>query len=342
MSAVTIKDIAKKLNISVSTVSYALNGGPRRVPVEVKERVLQVARELNYRPNRVARSMITGRSHTIGIVPPEMGTNIFLGPYIRHALNGIANEAGDLHQDILVFTRYKDTTGEEMLSVLLDGRVDGVVFMAPHTTHRSIELSASRHLPCVAISGTPVEGMVTYTTDNAHGVRLALEHLYELGHRKIAHIAGQLDMQDAIVRLQAYQHFLHDKGLPYRDEWVVKGRFVTEGGLAATYELLDMKERPTAIFCSNDEMAVGAVLACRERGLSVPEEMSIAGFDDAPGTQFVYPALTTVRQPIGDIGSAAVRALIQMIEGRQPEEHPPFTTELVVRDSTSCPKEDII
>lgn len=335
----TIKDIAKRLNISVSTVSYALNGGPRKVPDEVRRRVLEVAKELQYRPNRVARSMVTGRSGTIGVVPPEVSENVFLSPYLQMALNGVLNEAGRLHQDVLLFTRCSEIERDEMASILVDGRVDGVIFIAPHFSEKSLELATSSHAPCVTIAGVPLEGVLTFCVDNESGVDLALQHLYELGHRKIAHIAGRLDMQDAIVRLQAYQAFLRSKKLAYREEWVAMGQFSIGGGRKAMNQLLSLEEPPTAVFCANDEMAIGALLGAYDCNRAVPDDISIVGFDNAPGSLNVHPALTTVNQPIAELGAAAVRALRQLIEQQPANENSVMSAELVVRGSTSRPKE---
>lgn len=338
--ASTIKDIAKRLNISVSTVSYALNGGPRRVPDSVRAQVLAVAKELDYRPNRVARSMVTGRSDTIGIVPPEVSEDVFLSPYLHLALNGIFNECGRLHQDVLLFTRCSETERDELTSILVDGRVDGVIFIAPHFSEQAVEIAMSTHAPCVSISGVPLEGVLSFCVDNEAGVEMALQHLYDLGHRKIAHIAGRLDMQDAIVRLQAYQSFLRSKRIPYREEWVGMGQFMIEGGRRAMNALLSLPDPPTAVFCANDEMAIGATLEAYALNRKVPDDISIVGFDNSPGTEHVYPAITTVAQPISDLGAAAVRALRAIIENREPEGTPTLPAELIVRASTSRPKEN--
>ena len=256
----TIKDIAKRLNISVSTVSYALNDGPRQVREDIKEKVLQTARELNYRPNRIARSMKTGKSGTLGVVPPEVVENVFLSPYLHLALNGIINEAGRLHQDVLLFTRCNETDSDELVSILGDGRVDGVIFIAPHFSEKAVELALSLHSPCVTVAGVPLDGVLTFSVDNELGVDLAMKHLYDLGHRRIGHIAGRLDMQDSILRLQAYQKFLRSKRLAYREEMVTMGQFTIDGGRVAMRQLLSLAEPPTAVFCANDEMALGALI----------------------------------------------------------------------------------
>lgn len=323
----------------MSTVSYALNGGPRSIPESVRAQVLAVAKELNYRPNRVARSMVTGRSDTIGVVPPDVTENAFLSPYLHQALNGIANEAGRVRNDILLFTRCGEPERDDMTSVLVDGRVDGVIFVAPHFSDASVEMATSLHLPCVTVSGAPVDGVLTFCVNNDSAVAMALQHLYDLGHRKIAHIAGRLDMQDAMLRLQSYQAFLRSKHIPYREEWVGMGQFMIEGGRRAMNALLALPEPPTAVFCANDEMAIGALMEAYEKGCKVPDDMSIVGFDMTPGSANVYPALTTIRQPVSELSAAAVRALMCLIEGRTPDENSVFDTELVVRASTSSPKE---
>ncbi|MDI9641707.1 LacI family DNA-binding transcriptional regulator [Kamptonema cortianum] len=333
----TIKDIAKRLNISVSTVSYALNGGPRQVREDVKEKVLETARELNYRPNRIARSMKTGKSGTLGVVPPEVVENVFLSPYLHLALNGIINEAGRLHQDVLLFTRCNETDSDELVSILGDGRVDGVIFIAPHFSEKAVELALSLHSPCVTVAGVPLDGVLTFSVDNELGVDLAMKHLYDLGHRRIGHIAGRLDMQDSILRLQGYQKFLRSKRLSYREEMVTMGQFTIEGGRAAMRQLLSLDEPPTAVFCANDEMALGALMEAQSAGVKVPDELSIVGFDSTPGSANVFPSLTTVEQPIGALGAAAVRAIVQMIDHQEPDEEPIFIPNLIVRESTSSP-----
>ncbi len=338
--AATIKDIARKLNISVSTVSYALNGGPRRVPAEVRERVLETARELQYRPNRVARSMITGKSQTIGVIPPEVTENAFLSPYLHSVMNGIANAAGQSHYDMLIYTRQRETESEHLLSVLVDGRVDAAIFIAPHYSHKTIELATSTHLPCVAISGAPLEGVASFTVNNEHGIHQAMQHLVDLGHRRIAHIAGREDMVDSELRLVAYRDFLIEAGIPVREEYIGHGHFQIEGGRSQMERLLRLPQPPTAVLCANDEMAIGALFQAHQRGISIPRDMSIVGFDMTPNSGHVYPPLTTVSQPLNQLSVAAVSSLLHFVNGGAPPSDTVLDSELVVRASTSRPKED--
>lgn len=311
------------------------------MPDRVRTAVIETARELNYRPNRLARSMVTGRTHTIGVVPPGGGQNVFLSPYIQAALNGITNAAGRAHWDVLLVTRFEETQATELVDALVDGRIDGSLFLAPPVGNPVFEVLRERGLPCVALAGSPIPGVVTFNADNAAGIERALQHLVDLGHRKIAHVAGKLDMSDALVRLDAFRKFVSERGLPQQPQWVQAGDFVIDGGRDAMNRLLDLPDRPTAVICSNDEMAIGALRACQERGLTVPQHMSIVGFDMTPSSGVVVPAITTVRQPVSELADAAVRAVIALVDGEENLTGQVFRTELIVRASTTRPQEDL-
>jgi DNA-binding LacI/PurR family transcriptional regulator len=330
--AATIKDIAKELGISVSTVSYALNGGPRTVSEDVRLQVLEVAKRLDYRPSRLAKSMVTGKSQTLGIVLPEVGEDALLSPYIHMALNGITNEAGRLNQDLLLFS--KQSPGE-MTNSLVDGRIDGAIFIAPCVTANTLKQATKIGLPCVAISGSLMDGVPCLNSDNTRGMYDVLDHLYDLGHRRIAHIAGRLDQQDAWDRFYAFRQFHYDRGLPYSEDYVAKGQFMIGGGRDAFRELMQRTVRPTAIACANDEMAIGALLEAYSMGVSVPGDVSITGFDMSPKSATIYPPITTVRQPIEELGTIAVRHLLSLIAGQTVNPNTILPTALVIRESTA-------
>ena len=338
--AATIKDIAKRLNISVSTVSYALNDGPRSVPEDVKQRVLQVAQEMQYRPNRVARNLVTRRSYTIGIVPSEASSDIVLSPYLQNSLNGIVNTAEIRHYDVLFFSRYDQQQTREMANVLLDGRADGLIFLAPPTHAPVLDLVAEYGIPHVVVAGECRAASPHFGVDNSGGARQALDHLLSLGHRKIGHLHGRLHMEDGLVRQLAYQEFLADNGLARREEWTAPGDFTIEGGYEGMKKILAAPDLPTAVFCANDEIAVGAIRAVHEAGLTVPDDLSIVGFDNVSLAANFLPAVTTIRQPVQELASEATSALIDLIESEKPVVSKVFTTELIIRDSTSRPKED--
>jgi DNA-binding LacI/PurR family transcriptional regulator len=337
--AATIKDIAKKLNISTSTVSYALNGGPRSVPEEIRIKVLETAKELQYRPNRLARSLITRRSHTIGVVPTAASVNLAYTPYFQGVVNGILNEAEKLEQDVLIFTRYDARNPEALADSLLDGRVDGAVFLAPVRRPTVFEVLDTRAIPFVVLSGDHPEAPV-FHVDNRQGAKKAVQHLVELGHSKIAHIVGSLDMDDAVERREGYLQAMREFGLCVPPNYLIQGDFTTEGGYQAGLKLMELSEPPTAVFCANDETAAGVVQAARTKGVPIPQALSIVGFDNAPISAFSYPPLTTVSQPWEEMSREALRTLLRMVEGESYVPGSRFSTELLVRSSTTSPMED--
>jgi DNA-binding LacI/PurR family transcriptional regulator len=336
--AATIKDIARKLSISTSTVSYALNGGPRTVPIEVRDRVLAVARELNYRPNRIARSLITRRSNTIGVVPTEASVNLAVTPYFQSVLNGILNTAEILGHDVLIYTRYDVDKPDAFVDTLLDGRADGLIFLAPRIDSHALHRLASE-IPFVVTSDER-RAAPNFGCDNAGGVRKVVDHLAALGHTKIGHVTGDLDMADGINRREAFKTALFEKNLPVRADWIYQGTFESQGGYDAGKQVFASKDRPTAIFCANDECALGLLRSAWEKGVRVPEDLSIVGFDNSPVSSASFPPITTVRQPLDEIGAAAMKALVNFIETQQRPDGISFETELIVRASTSSPQED--
>lgn len=335
--ATTIKDIARTLNISVSTVSYALNGGPRSVPTRVREDVKRVARELGYRPNRLARSLITGRTSTIGVIPSNQQADLLLTPYLQTALNGVMNACEDLEQDVLVFTRCDQMEVEKIADSLFDGRVDGLIFVAMPPNSKLLELVRQHGIPFATISTAEAEDALQFGCDNLQGVRLAIEHLVSLGHRKIGHISGLQSLMDAQLRLSAFHELVQEFGLELREEWVRCGSFLRHKGERAATEILQLEDRPTALFCANDEMAMGASIAAAKLGLSVPHDVSVVGFDDTPLASAVTPSITTVRQPIAELAMLATHALVSLVKGEEDVSAQSLPNYLVVRSSTAPP-----
>lgn len=329
----TIKDIARRLNISVSTVSYALNGGPRPVPEDVRLRVLEVAKELCYRPNRVARSLVTRRTHTIGVVPTEASVNLAVTAYFQGILNGILNTAELLDQDILIYTRYDLSRFDAFIDTLLDGRADGLILLAPRLDSDALA-KLEGQIPFVVTSDERRKAP-HFGCDNSGGVRQAVDYLVRLGHRRIGHIAGDLGLLDGQERLSSFRKALAAHGLPVREEWIREGRFTEAGGSKAGAELLAQEQLPSAVFCANDDSALGLIRAAWEAGLRVPEDLSIVGFDNSPVSAAVAPSITTVGQPLEQIGSAAMRAVVSYIETQREPESKTFETELLVRKSTA-------
>ena len=334
--AATIKDIARRLNISVSTVSYALNGGPRSVPEDVRLRVLEVAKELCYRPNRVARSLVTRRTHTIGVVPTEASVNLAVTAYFQGILNGILNTAEIMEHDILIYTRYDLNRVDAFIDTLLDGRADGLILLAPRI--ESDALAKLEGLIPYVVTSDERGQAAHFGCDNSGGVRQAIDYLVSLGHRRIGHLAGDVGLLDGQERLNSFREAIAAHGLSVREEWIREGRFTKDGGYRAGVELLKCEELPSAIFCANDDSALGLMRAAWECGLRIPDDLSVVGFDNSPVSAAVAPSITTVGQPLEQIGAAAMRAVVSYIETQEEPKSMTFETELLIRKSTAPPE----
>ncbi len=335
----TIKDIAREAKVSVSTVSYALNDGPRSVPTEVKDRILEVAAKLHYRPNRLARSLITRKSHVIGIVPPRVEMDMIVGPYFVSMLNGIVNTYELLQQDVLILTQIKSTESREAIYPLLDGRCDGAIFLAPPHDSAGIAYLSEINFPHVVLNGRNSTSP-NFDIDNQGGMRLAVQHLAELGHKKIGMLIGPDNHVDGLERNAAFVEAMNSLGLTIKPDWLVDGGFQQSLGLEGGRKILALKDRPTAMCCANDESAVGLYTACKERGIRIPEDISIVGFDNVPMASLVEPNLTTVKQPFDEMSRHAAKSLIALIDGCLITQSKQFATSLVVRSSTARPMED--
>jgi DNA-binding LacI/PurR family transcriptional regulator len=335
----TIKDIAREAKVSVSTVSYALNDGPRSVPSDVKERILEVASKLHYRPNRLARSLITRKSHVIGIVPPRVELDMIVGPYFVSMLNGIVNTYEVLQQDVLILTQIKDTESKESIYPLLDGRCDGAIFLAPPMESQGIAYLKQIGFPHVVLNGNNIMS-ANFHIDNRTGLQLAVKHLADLGHKKIGMLQGPDNHVDGRERNNSFLEAMKSLGLVVRPEYLVEAGFHPELGLLGGRKLLSLEDRPTAICCSNDEVAIGLYRACRELNIRIPDDLSIIGFDNVPMSTLVEPNLTTIQQPFDEMSRHAARALISLIDGLPNIESKHFETSLVVRQSTARPMED--
>ena len=332
-----LKDIAERLNVSISTVSYALNGGPRSVPPEVGERIRQTAAELGYRPNRIARSLAAGRTMTIGVVPVVMNAGMVAAPYFQGCFNGIVVESKRRNYDVLLYTH--DSFEPDLLTdSLLDGRVDGLVFLAPHVGSSVLHRTAAEGIPFSVLSGPAIDPAPAFNCDNTAGVAAAMVHLVELGHTKIAHLYGNLGMVDGRERLEGFRRGLQDAELQERPEWVAGGAFSTETAHEHAIRILSLPDRPTAIVCANDEMAAGVYRAAWELGIRVPDELSVVGFDDSSAARLILPPLTSVHQPMEEMGAAATGAVVERLSG-QPVKGKVFDTALVIRQSTARPTE---
>lgn len=333
----SLKDIAKSVGVSVSTVSYALNGGPKPVEKRLREKILAVAAEMDYRPNNVAKAMVTGRSRTVGIVPGHFGPEMLSYPFIQSAMTGLAKTAIEVQHDLLLYSHSADISEHELQLALMDRRADGFVMITPVGRESIIQRLVQKGAPIVLLSGHPGFGAPVFACDNEGGMGQAIRYLRSLGHTEIAHLHGNLQMNDGAERLSGFRRYMQEYDLKVQENWILDGEFTAEGGYRAFRKLAADGPLPTAIVCANDDSAGGVFQAARDLGLSIPDSISVVGFDDSPMGSYIHPQLTTVRQPIEAIAGEALRCLIQMIEEKPAPQMVRFPTDLVIRASTAPP-----
>jgi len=331
--ATTIKDVARVAGVSVATVSRALNGHAN-VTAQTREHVMGVVAQLRFVPSSAAQSMITRRTHTVGALLPDL-----YGEYFSELIRGIdlAARARSLH--LLVSSSHGDVAEAAAALRAMNGRVDGLLVMSPHVSADFLWGNVSDDLPAVLMN-THVAGgeHSSFAVDNHGGAYAMVRHLVEQGHRAIAFVAGPESNFEAQERLRGYRAALADL-LPGMSEQVLQGDFTQESGFRAGNQVAALTERPTAVFASNDVMAIGCLAALNEAGVAVPGEISLAGFDDVPVARYVNPPLTTVRARITELGGLALERLASEIEepARIAPLHQTLRADLVVRQSTAAP-----
>jgi LacI family transcriptional regulator len=327
---VTIKDVAREANVSVATVSRVLNGsGP--VSEETRRLIREVAGRMRYVPHSGARSLITSKTETLGVLLPDL-----YGEFFSEVIRGMDNTAQRHGFHLLISRSYADKDGIETAMRAMRGRVDGVVAMSPDLDAESL-LNLPSTIPLVLLCSVPRGNAIdSLTIQNCRGAREMVNHLVARGHTRIAIIKGSARNYDAAERLRGYRMALRDGGMTPEASLEREGDFTEAGGYAATLELLALQKRPTAIFAANDSMAIGALSALRESGVRVPEDMAVAGFDDIPLARFMDPPLSSVHVPICQLGSRAVELLLHGVTHKNDHERrrERVSTELVIRRST--------
>jgi LacI family transcriptional regulator len=335
-SSLTLEGIAKLAGVSRSTVSRVVNDHPN-VRAPVRERVWQVIRETGYQPHAAARSLVTRRTRIVGVIIPEALTTLFTDPFFPHLLCGITQTCNS-HGYQLMLSLFNGPAGpaEMYRRVVGGGHLDGVVVASSRLGDPLVGRLLDDGLPFVMVGRHPDERVRYVDIDNVAAARMAVDHLARLGHRRIGIISGPLDMlPGGADRLEGYRQAMAAHRLPVDDGWIVEGDYTEESGMAAARRLLSLPV--TAIFAANDNMAVGALKLIREVNLQVPEDVALVGFDDLPIAASLQPALTTVRQPIEQMGSMAADLLLSLLdnppEGRPPAHKLVLPTKLVVRES---------
>jgi LacI family transcriptional regulator len=343
-----IQDIAAQIGVSVATVSRALNGSPE-VSEATRERVLQLARELDYTPSAAARTLVRRRSNVVGVIlETGPGHPDLLHPFFQEVLVGLQHGAGEHGYDLLLFAG--DAPGNGFGGSHSYARraehhgIGGVVVMGFDGEHPEMRKLIEADVPCMAVDsdlGGPRCGLVA--SDNREAAAEAVRHLHGLGRRRIATITGALETRPAAERLAGYRDAIEEVALEAREDYVAEGDYYADSGYESALRLLALAEPPNAIFAASDMMAAGVLQAAHECGVRVPEELAVVGFDDIAVAALLQPPLTTVRQAKEKLGRAAAEGLIQMIE--DPGAPPPrvqVPARLIVRassGSTSAPRE---
>ena len=327
---VTIIDVAREAGVSYATVSRVINNEVY-VKAETRQRVTEALTKMGYVGNRQARSLRGGRSHTIGLLVPDLSTS-----YVGEIARGIGDELIKQQYDLMLYTtHWREQSEASHVATLTQGMVDGLLLVLPRSPQSYVERLRALRFPYVLIDhqGIDCEGAAVGAANLAGGYE-GTKHLIELGHRRIGFITGDIRLGCSQERLQGYRNAMREANLCVDERWIIEGNFLQPSGYHAGTKLLQLAERPTAIFASNDIMAIGVMEAVRERGLRIPDDVSIVGFDDIPQAANMHPTLTTVHQPLEDMGRVATQLLFEyMADIDLAEKRVVLPTHLVVRNS---------
>jgi LacI family transcriptional regulator len=331
----TLEDVAKLSGVSRSTVSRVVNNEPN-VRQEVRERVLEVIRETGYEPHAAARSLVTRRTKIIGVIIPESVTAVLTTPFFSQLLWGITQTCNARHYHLTLSLLASPRGADDMYRrVVRSGYLEGVIVSATVMDDPLIPRLLKDGVPFVFVGRHRDERVSFVDVDNVGASRTAVEYLAKLGHRRIATIAGPQIMSSGKDRLEGYRRALEAYGIPVEDELIVEGDYTEESGMAAA--LLLIPSSPTAVFAASDSMASGALKTLREAGLRVPQDVALVGFDDVPIAIALEPQLTTIHQPIEQMGEIAADLLLDRLDSPSQDEavvkRIVLPGELVVRES---------
>jgi LacI family transcriptional regulator len=336
---VTLKDIAKRLDLSVTTVSRAL-AGYNDVAEGTRRRVKQAAEEMGYYPNVTARQLQKRRTDTLAFIIPTQDPR-FSDPFFSELLAGIGNEAGQHGYDLLVSTQPPDSSAErEAYRRVVHGRrADGVLIVRTRKNDQRIRFLSEHRFPFVAFGRSDLEIDFPFVDEDSYsGIQLLTQHMIDLGHRRIGFIAAPTGLMFGQFRAVGYRETLRANNVPLDESLIVRGDMTQRGGFQAAQELLARSPCPTAIIACNDLMALGTMSAAQNIGLTIGEDLSVGGFDDIPLAEHAHPPLTTVRQPVYEIGQRITRILVELIQGTEAAETQELLIpKLMVRGSSGPP-----
>ena len=325
---VTIKDIAKVAGVSISTVSRILNNAPLVTP-EKRQKVLEVIGQMGYEPNASAQGLVRGKSMTVGVLTQDIAS-----PFYNEVARGIdVGLSGTGYQPIFVNGHWEAQDEASAVAALTRRQVDGLIILGGRLPEQQLH-ALSERFPLILI-GRYVPGLehCCMRVDDLQGAYLATRHLIELGHRRIAHIAGITSHRDAVERFEGYRMALSDAGIAFDSDLIYEGEFDEPSGILAVESWVTKGVHFSAIFAANDQMAYGARLALYRRGIRVPEDVSLVGYDDLPASSFSLPPLTSMHQPLFEMGEIAAQTLLSRLQDEDCD-IPQIAVTLNVREST--------
>ena len=308
----TINDVARRAEVSKSTVSRVLSGNVDYMRPDTRARVLRAIEELNFRPSSLARSLISKQTRTVGLLISDVGN-----PFYSDVIHGVESVALDKGYAVYLFNvSYDLARGRAFTDVLIDKRVDGVILMSS-TMSDDLVLKLTQHeVPTIVYDWTTtVEAgdLGSLLVDFTPGIRAAADHLYDLGHRRFAHVSGPLSLSTSRLRRDIFIEALTAHGIAPEDVRVVEGNLRIDGGRQALKRILDVPVRPTAVFCANDLTALGMIFAARDLGVHIPQDLSVVGLDDIQLAAEIDPPLSTVSLPRFLIGSTCMHMLLDVL-----------------------------
>jgi len=341
MKQMTIYDIAKLANVSVATVSRVIND---TAPVKdsTRKKIEALIQQYQFQPNAMARSLLKKETGIIGIIVPDL-TN----PFYTEVLAGAETEAYSTGHTFLLMNAIGNYEKESAyLSMLRERRVDGMLFLGGRINLKNGDEELDQELiqhastiPTVLINGTVKGNVLTrVATDEYKGACMAVQYLIDNGHKHIAFLGGEMHMSTTSSKLRAFKKTLKDFGLTVREEWILPDSFSIDSGRKQMEHLLSLKKQPTAVFCVNDFVAIGAIKTAIDHGVQVPEDMSIVGFDDIPLAHHFIPEITTVSQEANELGRTAIQVLQRMMNQEKVKKHTVIEPKLMVRKSSAAPR----
>lgn len=326
------QDVAKLANVSFMTVSRVVNN-QTNVSAETRERVLKAIKELGYYPNAAARALNSNRSKNVGVIFPR-SDYLLIAPFCIEFCIEVERRLKLDGYHLFLGSLSDESETKDLPALFREGKVDGIIIFAPKNKDEGVERLAADGFPFVVVHGRSDRETVSYVdSDNEKGSALLMDYLFSLGHRRIGFVSGNMDAINSIDRLNGYRRALSARGIDYDESLVYYGDWSLESGHAGFKALVQGPDRPTAIFFSNDQMAIGAIKAARDLNLRIPADISITGFDDIKYASFIEPPLTTVRQNIGLVGEAVAELILETIREGGSDRKIVLEPELVIRDS---------